>query len=141
MQQILRKFIIPSVALVMGVVVAVLSVGKLKKQGVYPGTTAVITRIEEDWDGEDTTYHVFVRYTVAGREYESELDEYKASFTEGKEIPVQYNPDDPAEVLSASKGTTYLAVGIGCVIGLAGLFLLVRSVGALIYAAKKRTPQ
>lgn len=108
-----------------GITVFLFGNNDLKKIDSYPQTKAVITRIEGYYDGDDYEHDVYVRYTVDEIEHENKLNEYKSSFYEGKEITISYNPNDPTDILVASKTTPMILIGIGALFVAAGLVGLV----------------
>ena len=61
------------------------------------------------------TYDVYVKYTVQGTTYESQLDDYKNSYREGKELTVYYNPEKPGEVLSPGVVGPIVSIALGAV--------------------------
>lgn len=140
MRQIVRKIIVPIVLVLFGIIAIVAGSGKMQKIKNYPQTSAVITRIEEEWNAADDSWdhHVFVKYTVDNVAYESELDEYSSSFQEGDEITVGYNAENPREVIGLTQWTLYVFFAVGAVLTLAGVFLLARTVVPLVLSNKKR---
>ena len=102
-----------------------------EKKG-FVETTAVIDRIEEeetgtDEDGHTTyTYHVFVRYTVDGKEYYSESDFFAGNYKEGKEIKIFYDPADPAKIHGDSKGFGIYMMVIGPILIVAAVIVFLR---------------
>ena len=79
----------------------------------YSATEAVITKIDSYYNGEDYTNDVYVRYTVNGKIYESQIDHYKDSFQEGQTIGIRYDPKDPEKVLYSGQFPSYAATGFG----------------------------
>ena len=71
----------------------------------YQKTTAVIQHMElVSADAESDSYNVYVKYTVNGMTYMNvKLDYYQSGFTEGKEITILYNPNDPNDIHGDSK--------------------------------------
>ena len=87
-------------------------------------TTATITRIEEEYNitDEQYDYHVFVKYTVDGNEYETEYGSYHSGMHEGDEVELWYMSSDPMNITSGNKD---LAPFIGLGFAALGLILLV----------------
>ncbi len=66
-------------------------------------TTAVISSIERDRDSDgDTSYTVYVRYTVDGSQYERPLNFYSSGMYVGEEISIYYLPEQPNRILAKS---------------------------------------
>ena len=108
------KAIAPVLFLAFGVIMAVFSRNDLKKMETYPQTTAVIDDIFDERGADDTLeHHVIVHYTIDGKAYSTELNEYKASFRIGDEVTVSYNPDDAREILSYSPTTAKILFAAG----------------------------
>ena len=121
----------PIIAVILGVVLIVFGSLTLGKHKTYQPVQATIESISVDYGvGEDDTdtYHVWVKYTVDGKEYHSELGEMQNGYHEGKEISVLYNPEKPEEIISQSKTGPIIAIVIGGVAALAGAFLTVRRI-------------
>ncbi|MBQ2582681.1 MAG: DUF3592 domain-containing protein [Erysipelotrichaceae bacterium] len=79
----------------------------------YPATEAVITQIDSYYNGEDYTNDVYVRYSVNGKTYDSQIDHYKDSFREGTKVEVRYNPDHPETVFYSGQFPSYATMGFG----------------------------
>ena len=95
----------------------------------YAETTAVIERIEEHGDFDDTSYDVYVRYSVDGREYHGESDFYSAGYREGKEIKIFYIPDNPEQIHGDAGHMGIYLMAIGPVLTLLGVAYLFRKIG------------
>ena len=105
----IMKALAPVIVLLFGVVLAVFARRDLHKQETYPQMTAVIDNIfESQGTDNDVEYHVLVRYTVNGKEYTTELNEYKSSFRIGDEVTICCNPEDPLDIVSYSPTTSKL---------------------------------
>ena len=113
MKQKFETYGVPAIALIGAVIFLVLGVMKLVKVNTFPTTTAVITRIEcipsADPDSADT-YNVYVKYTVQGTIYESQLDDYKTSYREGKEVTVHFNPEKPHGQRAVTENAKFLTI-------------------------------
>ena len=119
----------PIIAVILGIVVIVFGTLSLGKHKTYKPVAATIESISVDYGvGEDDsdTYHVWVKYTVDGKEFHSELGEMQNGYHEGKEITVLYNPEKPEEVISESKTGPIIGIVVGSLVTLVGLFLTVR---------------
>ena len=91
-------------------------------------TTAIITDIVSYTDSNgDTSYDVFVEYEVDGKKYESELNMYSITFSEGKEIEIFYDKDNPNKIGSNSSNIMMLMFPlfglIFMIIGIAGIYV------------------
>ena len=72
-----------------------------EEQGkTYLPTEAVITEIKitRNCEGE-TSYHPYIKYTVDGKEYNTELDFYSSSMHEGQTITILYHPEKPTRIV------------------------------------------
>ncbi|MCR4926614.1 MAG: DUF3592 domain-containing protein [Lachnospiraceae bacterium] len=93
---------------------------------------SVVTSAEvaepEHYEGEDlveATYHVIVKYTVDGKEYENHLGDMPGVKV-GDNIKIAYNPDDPNEIMTpytviwpillGAAGIVLIIVGVVCII-------------------------
>lgn len=116
-------------------------------------TTGIITDIESyrDIDG-DVDYDVYVSYNVDGREYESKLNSYSATFYKGKEVNIYYNKEDPNKIGMKSMDFLFLIFpGIGLAFMIGGGFNLLsknnqkklgkklKETGELVYANYVKT--
>ena len=113
-----------------GVFLIFLGFKNSSQQKTFIPVTGVITRIEaERRPGTTNEYdhRVFVKYrTAEGKEIETELGEYSASFKEGAEIALKYDPADPSNVIAAS-GTSRIVLFIMGTVGILGSFAIVLS--------------
>lgn len=92
--------------------------GFIKSAGFVKTTGVVVSvRTVEHYDSElgrnVESYYPTVAYTVDGEEYTGELDIGNLGDGEGKEVSIQYNPNNPAEVNYYSPGTVILIFVIG----------------------------
>ena len=133
LKRIFIGIILPILLIAGGIVTVVFSAKTLGKYKTYSETEAVIDRIDADYSGEDVEYHVFVKYTVDGKDYRGELGSYNASFKEGATIGIMYDPADPAEILYKSVGMTVLAIVIGGLVSVVGAGMIVKTVVKGIY--------
>ena len=68
-------------------------------------TVATITDIDSYYDGEDTSYRVFVEFEVNGKEYRGQLDYYSYTMHVGGTAIVLYDSDYPQNFRSKSGNT------------------------------------
>ncbi len=131
---IVKLYIAPLFCLVFGIIFLLVGINSVGKLNAYTAAKATITRVDEsshyDTVNETTEYEyrVFVEFTVDGKTYNAELGEYAPGYTEGKEIDIKYNPENPNDIISASTFTTYLPVIIGVVALIIGIFFVIRTV-------------
>ena len=114
-----------------GVFLIVLGFQNSKQQKTFTETTAVITRIErEPRAGSDREYdyHVFVKYTVGGKEYENELGEYSSSFKEGAAISIKYDPANPNNIIAAAGTFRTVMFIMGTVAIISSLVLALKTI-------------
>ena len=133
----LARFFLPAglFLLIFGIVLN----GIVNDRKSYPQTDAVVTRLElyepehtEDDTHYDATYQIFVRYTVDGKEYETELG-ILTEMEVGSAVRIDYNPDDPTDIGQP----TGVALPIG-VMAAGAVFLAVGVVSAVRTAKKNR---
>ena len=99
----------------------------------YAKTSGTIVRIEETYLGPSATddtaeyqYDVYVSYTVEGTEYTSLFDYYEDGYEEGKQVTVLYDPADPTQITSESKGIGIYAMVVGVVLLVAAVVTFLR---------------
>lgn len=68
-------------------------------------TTATITGIIASRNGDRVSHAAYVEYEVYGTRYSGRLPSYTSGMREGQEIPILYNPDNPAEMDTEAGGT------------------------------------
>ena len=96
-ESMVARFFIPAglIFMVVGIIILIINI----KNSNYIETEAVVSKTElaqeaytdEDGNYVDATYKVYVKYTVDGKEYETELGE-------GKKLTIYYNPSDPNQI-------------------------------------------
>lgn len=75
-------------------------------------TTATITNIDSNFEGEDVMYDVYIDYTINDYTYHSKYDTYYTGMYTGQKVITYYNPDNPYENKSkSSKYNGYLLIG------------------------------
>ncbi len=118
----------PAIALLVGLVLLFTGLGKIKKINTFPTAPAEIVDIEiiPGAADETDTYRVTVRYAVGGTIYESQTDDYKNGWQEGKQITIHYNPEKPQEIVTMSTGRAILIASIGGLFTLIGAWLWIR---------------
>ena len=101
----MKQLILAISAFIFGIILIVLGFVQKHKQSDFTETTAEITEItvEAGAGDESDTHHVYVKYTVDGREYNEELDEYSSKYKVGKSVKIKYNPEDPADITASGK--------------------------------------
>lgn len=127
-----KQFLVPIVAIIAGIGVIITGFMTYQNSKTYLPATATIVNIEEEWtgggdtEGSNYTYHVFINFTVDGKEYNTELGEYNASMNEGDTIDIVYNPEDPTKVQTAGATTYIILFVIGILFEIAGIFFLIK---------------
>ena len=115
------------------------SVGSVKDARNFIQTDAVISRAElyqeaydEKGEHHEAEYDVYVKYTVNGREYESELG-ILSGIKVGDAMKVYYNPADPSEVVQMRNQAVipYVALGLGAVALIGGIINVSKAVQKL----------
>ena len=116
-------------AIIAGIVFIVFGAVNFSQHNKYIDTTAVVSRvtITEGIGDEPDDVEIFVRYTVDGKEYESQLNNTSTNLKEGQTVKVKYDPSDPSKVISASKSYAFIAIGFGALVVLIGIFLFLKA--------------
>ena len=131
------RFLLPAgiILLIFGLV----SFGSIKDARNYIQTDAVISKAElyqeaYDKNGEhhEAEYDVYVKYTVNGRTYESELG-ILSGVKVGDAMKVYYNPADPSEVVQMRNQAVipYVALGLGALALIGGIINVMKAVQKL----------
>lgn len=128
-RDLLQRVLPPVLLLAAGILFLVFGFVTVNEMRSYPQTTATVTKIEREWvpdaEGGDTEeITIYVRYRVAGQNYEEVLNNCKTSYQEGETISVYYKPDDPHYVSGATKGGAAIRFAFGGVLTFAGLAAL-----------------
>ena len=130
----LGRFLIPAgvILLVFGLV----TFGNIKDARNYKEVSAVVSRAEltqeeytENGTHHDAEYDVYVKYTVGGREYESELGILSGNIKAGDAMKVYYDPDDPGEIVQMRNQAVipYVALGVGALALIAGVLSVIKA--------------
>ena len=108
-----------------------------KSNSNYTKTEAVVSKTElveeahtdSDGDAVEATYKVFVKYTVNGKEYDTELGDLSGEYKVGKAMTIYYNPDDPKQITQTISLVFPLCLmGAGCVMFIGGIISAVNAV-------------
>ena len=127
MTRLLEK-LLPWLLIAAAVLCGWLGVKGIRDRQRFLPATALITEITH-WYGtgeDDDTHVVTVRYTIGGTHYETDLQEYSASMREGKTINIRYDPENPANVVTASYTGVIVSFAMAVVALAAGGILLVK---------------
>ena len=119
------RFLIP-----LGIILIVVSVflfisDKHNKDYIkIESTVSKVVLVKEasyDVDGnkEEATYNIFVKYTVDGKEYETELGEMFEQKV-GDKITIVYNPENPNEISQPSSMILNIAMLVAGIASLTG---------------------
>ncbi len=113
MNRLFRKFT-PLILIAATVIFTLLGIKGIKDRKAFTQTTATISSItcDDAVGDEDSNYRVMVKYSVDGKEYESELGEYSSNMKEGKEIEIKYNPKNPNEIITAGSFSVIMYFGL-----------------------------
>ena len=132
----LLNILFPLSAVVLGIIVIVFGVNKLKTKNLYDmSATAVITGIEREWtgtdgDGFDTyEYHVYVEYEIDGEKYKDvQYPGYDGSMKVGDELEILYQSADPTQISEKNiTGSAILFFVAGAVFIVIGLVMSIRA--------------
>ena len=128
--KILNLYTLPLIVVAAGVITLLIGISNVNKSQTYSKTTAEIIKITSEYDAASESIHtnVFVRYTVDGREYDSELGSYRRSFREGMTIEIFYDPDNPVDVMATDGFSIYGIFGISALSLVLGASLLIHNV-------------
>ena len=133
----LGRFLIPGgiIILIFGIV----TFGNIKDASNYIEVSSVVTKTEltqeaytENGTHHDAEYDVYVKYTVNGREYESELGIF-SGVKVGDAMKVYYNPEDPADVVQMRNQAIipYIALAVGAVLLIAGILSVLKALNKI----------
>ena len=133
----LGRFLLPAgvILLIFGIV----TFGNVKDARNFIETQAVVSKTElyqeaytEKGERHEAEYNVFVKYTVNGKEYESELG-ILSGVKEGDSMKVYYNPKDPGEVVQMKNQAVipYVALGVGALAIIGGVLSVVKALQKL----------
>lgn len=121
--------VVPVLFVAAGIFLIVMGVRTTRFQKIYDPATAVISNIYRVDEGSDYHYDVFVKYTVDGKEYDSELGSYNSSMREGQEVAILYDPADPVTIVPAGNSQLiyfYVSGVIAIILGAVGAFRALR---------------
>ena len=132
----LARFLIPAGIIL--IVCGIIFFGAMRKNQDYVKTESTVTKVEVDQEAHtdadgnpvEATYKVSVKYTVGGKEYESELGGV-SKFKEGDKMTIYYNPADPSQI------TQTKSLVIPLVMFAAGIAALAGGIVSIINAVKK----
>ena len=129
----LGRFLLPAV--IIFIIFGLVTMGKITDARNFKEVSAVVTKTElyqeayvEDGKQHDAEYEVYVKYTVNGKEYESELGIMSGVKT-GDAMKVYYNPADPGEVVQMRNQAIipYIALGVGAVALIGGIVSVLKA--------------
>ena len=117
-------------AILFGLAFIIAGVIGIRQDDTFLPTKAVIQSMErthEAMDSNETdTWEVMVAYSVDGKDYVSDLGQKKDDFTEGKEIDILYNPDNPEGIVLPGKTIWFIFMIAGAAVAVIAAVLLVR---------------
>ena len=122
----IKKLIAMLILVAGGAVFIVFGTVSMKEIKNFLPVPAVVSHVQREWvpdgeGGETEDIHIFVTYTVDGKEYTEELQNTKTNLHEDDSITVLYNPEKPHEVSGATKGMATIQFIAGGILILAGL--------------------
>lgn len=112
----------------LGILAGVIAGVTASRQNSYSPVRAEITRIDSEYVFSDNRYDytVYVRYNVDGQEYDEVLGYYDDSLSEGKVIDILYNPENPAQIVEASKTFNTVLLILAPVLVAAGIVIFIK---------------
>ena len=117
-------------AILFGLAFIIAGVIGIRQDDTFLPTKAVIQSMERTYEATDAnetdTWEVMVAYSVDGKDYVSNLGQKKDDFTEGKEIDILYNPDNPAGIVLPGKTIWFIFMIAGAAVAVIAAVLLVR---------------
>ena len=123
-------FVVVGILFLAASVIAMLS----SSGGEYAKIDATIVEIEKTGTGEETSYQVYVDYTVDGKDYShAPLNGWNSNMFEGDVIEVEYNTGDPTDVRTPGGTLTFL------IFAAIGILAIVFGIRAAIRRSKTKT--
>ena len=117
-------------AILFGLAFIIAGVIGIRQDDTFLPTKAVIQSMERTYEAMDSnetdTWEVMVAYSVDGKDYVSDLGQKKDDFTEGKEIDILYNPDNPEGIVLPGKTIWFIFMIAGAAVAVIAAVLLVR---------------
>ena len=117
-------------AILFGLAFIIAGVIGIRQDDTFLPTKAVIQSMERTYEAADAnetdTWEVMVAYSVDGKDYVSDLGQKKDDFTEGKEIDILYNPNNPEGIVLPGKTIWFIFIIAGAVVAAVASVLLVR---------------
>ena len=119
------RFLMPAGLIL--VICGIIFLNAVNKSKDYIKTESTVTKVEleqeayTDDKGERTeaTYTVYVKYTVDGKDYETELGGMSEQ-KEGDKITIFYNPSDPGQITQTKSPVIPIVLIVGGIAALAG---------------------
>ena len=119
-------------AVLFGLAFIIAGVIGIRQDDTFLPTKAVIQSMERTYEAMDSnetdTWEVMVAYSVDGKDYVSDLGQKKDDFTEGKEIDILYNPNNPEGIVLPGKTIWFIFIIAGAVVAAVASVLLVMDV-------------
>ena len=117
-------------AILFGLAFIIAGVIGIRQDDTFLPTKAVIQSMERTYEAADAnetdTWEVMVAYSVDGKDYVSDLGQKKDDFTEGKEIDILYNPDNPEGIVLPGKTIWFIFMIAGAAVAVIAAVLLLR---------------
>ena len=84
---------------------------------------------DADGDIQPATYKINVKYTVDGKEYDTELGELSGNYKVGNKMTIYYNPDDPKQITQTISLILPLCLmGVGGVMFVGGIISVMNAI-------------
>ena len=117
-------------AILFGLAFIIAGVIGIRQDDTFLPTKAVIQSMERTYEAMDSnetdTWEVMVAYSVDGKDYVSDLGQKKDDFTEGKEIDILYNPNNPEGIVLPGTTIWFIFMIAGAAVAAIAAVLLVR---------------
>lgn len=117
-------------AILFGLAFIIAGVIGIRQDDTFLPTKAVIQSMERTYEAMDSnetdTWEVMVAYSVDGKDYVTDLGQKKDDFTEGKEIDILYNPNNPEGIVLPGKTIWFIFMIAGAAVAVIAAVLLVR---------------
>jgi hypothetical protein len=138
------RFLIPLGIILIIVSILLFIIGNNNKNYIKIESTVSKVELvkEETTDSEGNTeeaiYDIYVKYTVDGKEYDTELGEMSKRKV-GDKITIVYNPDNPSEISQPSSIILNICLLVGGIVSLVGG--IISSINAVKRYKKMKTQE
>ena len=119
------RFFIPVgiILIVFGIILSGMRTDKFEQ------TVGTVTSVTEEIEDGQKQYDVGVAYTVDGKQYETTFENLTGDFTEGAQIDVYYNPENPESTSNARMSSLFslALIGLGALAVVFGILQTVKA--------------